>query len=111
MAFICPTCGNPRENPADIHSYDRHTGNDGSECHHEMYGVAVPAIEVAEDKVPVGMRYFDADDAHLPEHVQGSGCCGCGRHFRDGERYTTKFEGLTDDGTPIASIVCLDCGA
>lgn len=102
MPHICPACGRPRKAPEDIEESERHTRKDGSECHHKRFGVAVPALEVAEEDVPDGIAYFSEEWDH------GLTCSSCNQHLKDGMRYSSRIVGVTD-GILVSELVCMLC--
>src|SRR6187551_3654299 len=39
----------------------------------------------------------------------GLRCAECNRCLKDGDRYSKRLDGLTDDGVPTVLIVCVGC--
>jgi hypothetical protein len=54
-----------------------------------------------------------ADDLGIPfvrsEWPHGLKCTNCRHAFREGERFTTRLDALSEDGVPVCLLVCLPC--
>lgn len=50
-----------------------------------------------------GREYDPAEWPH------GLRCIDCDRKLAEGDRYATRLEAFTEDGTPITEVICLEC--
>jgi hypothetical protein len=61
------------------------------------------------DDCPSNTGLYPVLQQDLEPH--GFGCTACGHQFELGEFYTHRPTGESGDGTPVVSVVCMDCAA